>query len=303
MGTIAQPQPHSASAKGNTTSPVNVARLRTDAPRTGARADRETIAHDLPLEALGQHAMTTTDGAPLVLGADVCRGSWAGIMWDGVTINGLFASTIAELVEAANAVGVVEVVAIDIPIGLPDAGPRPADEEARAFVGPRRSSLFPTPIREALLEPDYKAARAVSLKLTDKSLSAQAYALRAKILEVEDWLATASVRVVETHPEVCFKAMNQDVERTGADATHDHDVQWPKSVWAGQTLRLDLLARQGLNLVAADLGELAHRSPPDDIIDAAACAWTARRVLLGQHGWLPEDAPEPAHGAIGYITY
>ena len=56
-------------------------------------------------------------------------------MWDGITITGLFASTIAELVEAANVVGFVEVVAIDIPIGLPGAGPRQADDEARAFVG------------------------------------------------------------------------------------------------------------------------------------------------------------------------
>lgn len=119
MGTIAQPQPHSASAKGKTTSPVNVARLRTDAPRAGARADRETIAYDLPLEDLRHHAMTPAEGAPWVLGADVCRGSWAGIMWDGITIKGLFASTIAELVETAHAVGVVCVVAIDIPIGLP----------------------------------------------------------------------------------------------------------------------------------------------------------------------------------------
>ena len=29
---------------------------------------------------------------------------------------------------------------------------------------------------------------------------------------MEDWLATASVRVVETHPEVCFRSMNEDVE-------------------------------------------------------------------------------------------
>lgn len=84
---------------------------------------------------------------------------------------------------------------------------------------------------------------------------------------------------------------------------NDRYVQWPKTVWAGQSLPLDLLARQGLDLPAADLDELAHRSPPDDIIDAAACAWTARRVLLGQHRWLPEDAPEPAPRATGYITY
>ncbi len=149
----------------------------------------------------------------------------------------------------------------------------------------------------------YQAARAVSLKLTERSLSAQAYALRAKILEVDEWLPTSSARVVETHPEVCFKAMNQDVAGSEDDEKNDHYVQWPKTVWSGQKLRLDLLARQGLDLASADLGELAHRSPPDDIIDAAACAWTARRVLLGQHKWLPEDAPEPAHEATGYITY
>ena len=222
----------------------------------------------------------------------------------GITIKGLYASTITELVEAADAVGVVEVVAIDIPIGLPHASRRQADEEARAFVGPRRSSVFPTPIREALLAPDYQAARAVSLNLTKRSLSAQAYALRAKIQEVEDWLATASVRVVETHPEVCFKATNQDAERTGDDARSDHYVQWPKSVWAGQKLRLDLLAAQVLDLPAADLGDLAHRSPPDDIIDAAACAWTARRVLLGQHSWLPDDPIlGPGDEMSGQITY
>jgi predicted RNase H-like nuclease len=248
--------------------------------------------------------MSTDEGTSWVLGADVCRGSWAGIMWDGITIKGLFASTITELVEAAHAVGDVAVVAIDIPIGLPEAKPRPADEAARAFVGPRRSSVFPTPIREALHAADYQEARTVSLKLTQKSLSAQAYALRTKILEVEAWLTTTSVRAVETHPEVCFKAMQMDGAPTGDDGTNDHYVPWPKSVWVGQQLRLDLLAHQGLDLTSADLGELAHRSPPDDIIDAAACAWTARRVLLGQQAWLPADpGPGPSGRAIGRITY
>ena len=102
--------------------------------------------------------MTADEGAQWVLCADVCRGSWAGIMWNGNAIKGLFASTIAELVEAANAVGPVEVVAIDIPIGLSESGPRPADEAARAFVGLRRSSVFPTPIREALQAPTYQEA-------------------------------------------------------------------------------------------------------------------------------------------------
>jgi len=48
---------------------------------------------------------------------------------DGITIIGL--------VDAANTVGVVEVVAIAIPIGQPAVGPRRANDEARAHVGPQ----------------------------------------------------------------------------------------------------------------------------------------------------------------------
>ncbi len=247
--------------------------------------------------------MTPDQGSPWVLGADVCRGKWAGIMWDGTTIKGLFAPTISNLVEAAAEVAGVEVVAIDIPIGLPEADVRLADKEAREFVGVRRASVFSTPIREALLAPDYAAARTRSLELTGSSLSAQAYALRAKILEVESWLAATTLRVVEVHPEVSFKAMSLEAAES-EDGTNDGlDIPWPKSVWAGQQLRLDLLTRQGLELPSVDLGELAGQSPPDDIIDAAACAWTARRVLLGRHKWLPSADPEPPLGTAAYITY
>ena len=40
-------------------------------------------------------------------------------------------------------------LAIDIPIGIPEAGARPADREARALLGPRRNSVFPAPVRAA----------------------------------------------------------------------------------------------------------------------------------------------------------
>ena len=77
--------------------------------------------------------MTTAGGAQWVLCADVCRSGWAETVWDGTFIKGLFASTIGEPVDAANAVGYVELVAIDVPIGQPGVGPRRADDDARAF--------------------------------------------------------------------------------------------------------------------------------------------------------------------------
>jgi len=42
-------------------------------------------------------------------------------------------------------------VAVDIPIGLPDTGRRRADVQARQAVGGRRSAVFLTPVRAALL--------------------------------------------------------------------------------------------------------------------------------------------------------
>jgi len=39
---------------------------------------------------------------------------------------------------------------IDIPIGLPESEPRWCDVEARSMIGPRRSSVFPAPLRGLL---------------------------------------------------------------------------------------------------------------------------------------------------------
>jgi len=72
--------------------------------------------------------------------------------------------------------GPVEVVAIDIPIGLPDAGPRQADDLASAAVGARWPSVFKTPVREALQAPDQVAAIAINRRLAGAGVSAQACA-------------------------------------------------------------------------------------------------------------------------------
>ncbi len=75
-----------------------------------------------------------------VLGVDGCRGGWVGIAWgaDGSVV-AYARSRISELVEAAEADGSVDVIAVDIPIGLPERGRRKADAQARLALGARRS--------------------------------------------------------------------------------------------------------------------------------------------------------------------
>jgi predicted RNase H-like nuclease len=50
----------------------------------------------------------------------------------------------------------------------------------------------------------FAAAVAESVRQSGTGISQQAYALRTKILEVEEWLPTSTSPVWEVHPEVSF---------------------------------------------------------------------------------------------------
>jgi predicted RNase H-like nuclease len=69
-----------------------------------------------------------------------------------------------------------------------------------------------------------------------------------------------------------------------------HPLPDGKRTWAGAEHRRMLLAREGL--FVGDLGEAGRRAMVDDVLDAAAVAWTAARILTGDATSLP-DPPEP----------
>ena len=141
-----------------------------------------------------------------VAGIDGCPKGWIAIVLEELRFaRAEFASTFAELlIHLADA----QVIAVDIPIGLPDGSePRAADIEARKRLVRRRSSVFPTPPRVVLEASTYFKANRISKQHFDRGISQQSYALRKKILEV-DVCAAADDRIYEVHPEVCFTQMN-----------------------------------------------------------------------------------------------
>jgi predicted RNase H-like nuclease len=214
-----------------------------------------------------------------VMGVDACKRGWVGVLLNEGSLDVLFARTIGELASQACEHAPIALVAIDIPIGLPDAGQRQADLLARRFVGPRSASVFSTPVRAALAEDDYKQAVLINQERADsRKISFQAFSLRTKIREVDEWLPVAGVRVVETHPEACFAAM------AGSP------LPYAKTTWAGTELRRHLLAQSGIELLP-ELGAAGREAAVDDVLDAAAAAWTAARVLAGTACSLP-DPPE-----------
>ena len=215
-----------------------------------------------------------------VVGVDGCRDAWAGVTLS----NGRFerAMLLPSLVDVLGAEPEATVVAVDIPIGLPEAGFRAADLEARQFVGPRRHSVFLTPPRDAVEAPTYPEAAVAARRLTGAGLSRQSYGLRSKILEAD---ALADDRVYEVHPEVTFRAIAGEPLALG------------KKTGGGALLRLRLLEHVGISL-PTDLGPAAV-APLDDLLDAAAAAWSAHRIAIGQAETLPAglfaaSRPEPA---------
>ncbi|GAA3594751.1 DUF429 domain-containing protein [Kribbella ginsengisoli] len=229
-----------------------------------------------------------------VLGVDACKAGWVGVLRTDGQTTALVAPTIAELVKQAEqpqppapnatqplatAAGrqppePIAVIAIDMPIGLPDTAPRQADLLARAAIGRLSSSVFTTPVRAALQAPTHGEAVLVNRELTGQGLSIQAYGLRAKLFEVDEWIRRATTRVVEVHPEVSFAYL------AGAPLT----VR--KSTWSGAERRRALLADAGIQL-SGDLGLAGHAVGVDDVLDAGAAAWSALRVAEGNAISLP----------------
>jgi predicted RNase H-like nuclease len=213
-----------------------------------------------------------------VLGVDACRAGWAGIVLEERVLGGVISADLVGLLRRACELGEITAVGVDMPLGLPDAGRRRADVLARAYVGRRWQSVFLTPVRAAVLEPDHTAASRLSRELTGEGVSRQAFGLRSRILELDAWAADTSVPVLEVHPEVSFTTLG------GGPPPH------PKKTWAGAGLRRSLLAGAGI-APPDDLGELGALAAIDDVLDAAVVAWSARRWTRGEARCLP-DPPE-----------
>ena len=215
-----------------------------------------------------------------VLGVDACPAGWVGVLLDAARTapTVLVGDDIAALHLRASRDGPLDVVGIDIPIGLPDRSGRAADRLARAEIGPRRSSVFLTPVRAALASADHATATRVNQELAGVGISVQAYGLRVKLLQVDRWVRSAPVPVIEVHPEVSFRRLAGE------------PLQSSKRTWAGAVHRHALLAGAGIEL-RGDLGLAGAGVAVDDVLDAAVVAWTARRYARGGARPLP-DPPE-----------
>jgi predicted RNase H-like nuclease len=220
-----------------------------------------------------------------VVGVDACRAGWVAIAWSGDAIRAYVHAEIGSIAALAMGDGPVHAIGIDIPIGLADRSLRQADLLARKAAGPRWASVFVTPVRPALVLDNHRDASALNRRLTGAGISRQAYNLRDKILQVDAWLPGRPSPVVEVHPELTF------AELAGGPLADG------KSTWPGAERRRQLLAAAGIDM-SGDLGLTGRQVGVDDVLDAAAVAWTAARVARGAARCVP-DPPECFSDGVG----
>jgi predicted RNase H-like nuclease len=223
-----------------------------------------------------------------VMGVDACPAGWIGIVLN----HGAFAQATVggQFRELLDAVPTESIVAVDIPIGLPERGWRGADAAARRFLGRRSSSVFATPPRAAVEAATYEEANRICRSLTGQGLSRQAWALAPKIRDVDGCRRDHGPSLYEVHPEVSFRALAATPLTAG------------KRTWAGSVERRRLLEAVGI-AVPDDIGPAGRGAGVDDVLDAAAAAWSAMRIADGTAHCLPDPPERDAHGRPSAIWY
>jgi threonine dehydratase len=222
----------------------------------------------------------------LLLGLDGCPAGWVASVFD-TSANRVSSKLLQGVVEVLELTDVA-IVAIDIPIGLTDSGPRQCEIETRRLIGDRRSSVFNAPIRPMLEARDYLHANEIGLATDGRKISKQGWGIVPKIKEVDDFLATHTEwreRFFEIHPELAFSEWN--------GSPMEHYKKTPH----GQMEREALIASE----FGADFKKSLTALPRtgfalDDFLDSLAALWVAKRLYSGKARSVPENATSDSHG-------
>ena len=231
----------------------------------------------------------------MIAGVDGCPAGWMLVTWTGRPTDipqSCILKTFAVVLQTP-----ASIFAVDMPIGFPEravTGGRVACVETRARLGARQSSVFSVPSRAAVMCADYREACSINQQNSDppKKVSKQCFNLFDKMREIDALITPAlQSRIFEVHPELAFWAMNGE-----------QPLALPKKVKsrpdpAGLALRRDLLRNAGFPIDNLQRQTWkAREAAEDDVLDACAAAWSARRIRDGQHVQLPPNPPRDGRG-------
>lgn len=143
----------------------------------------------------------------IIAGVDGCKAGWIMVKHCRADYTFGVYSSISEMFSANSD---LQRVLIDIPVGLASKNAkRTIERELRSELKSRHSTVFNPPCREALYAETDSSAKKLNIEVEGKSLSVQSLAIKSKIREVDEFLQeNINVEVIESHPEFCFKYLN-----------------------------------------------------------------------------------------------
>ncbi|HUA94960.1 MAG TPA: DUF429 domain-containing protein [Acidimicrobiales bacterium] len=216
-----------------------------------------------------------------------CPKGWlmASAKLQGITLSPEEPQVVSTFLEVLDYKPAFQVVALFSPVGLldePDRRGRTCDQQARALLGrPRASAIVSSPVRAALLCDSYDDAR----KINGGRLGAVGWRTLRRCAEVHDQMAPYWQRTVhEVHPELSFYQLNED-----------HPVRYPKHTRAGQ-LERRLLLDGRMPGVERIINARLRGASTAHLLDAAACLWTARRIVARGVVHLPAEPEWDSEG-------
>jgi len=220
----------------------------------------------------------------LIIGIDGCKSGWFSI-WENQD-KSIHSSVFSNLNELKNFFKNESqlILGIDMPVVLSEVIPRQADQLARKLLSKKASSVFTAPTPEMLDQPNYEKASLVSKRLFGKSMSLQSWYLFPKIKDVQTMIHHEDMQIYEIHPELSFRAMN-----------NEQVILESKKTQEGFALRNALLSMHFKNFIFEDIrNQHARKDVMDnDILDALAVLWSAKRIQSNQASYLPQSPEKP----------
>jgi len=209
----------------------------------------------------------------MIAGVDGCKDKWIAVVDAGDGRTDIWEPrTFLELYGGCT----LTVIVIDIPIGLSEKGPRQADVCAREILGRRGVCVFPAPIRPVLNCATWADACGKRTEVENKKISLQQFGILPKVREVDGALRLLSgAQVQEGHPEVSFAHMNGE-----------SPLLIGKKKQKGKERREELICEHFYDAATRLKEHPFHR---EDVLDAYALLWTARRIISGEAQWFPKQ--------------
>ncbi len=226
----------------------------------------------------------------LIIGIDGCKAGWFSVWQDyEERIQSSIFKSLVDLKKFFSHEDYL-IIGIDMPVILGDEIPRKADQLARKMLAKKASSIFTAPTPHMLQQDSYENASLVSKRQFGKSISLQSWYLFPKIKDVQTIIDHKNIKIYEIHPELSFRAMNNEaVVLESKKSAQGFDIRKALLDQYFPRFNFEILRNQYLKKEVVD----------DDILDAIAVLWSAKRIQANKASFIPK-IPEKANMQIVY---